>query len=174
MRPPSARAWSLLLPLATLFVAGVVAGCGGGGGSGGGANSTASTPPTAGGTATSILHQAGFAVCSDATRNFPASATDIPGLQGTRAFFVAKGSCNGAKTTPNWIAAFVFTSADSFNSGQQTIKRAMRKSAVYATYPLVIASTGPDKEANLEALKPYLPPPTNTGTGTVTTTTTSG
>lgn len=168
MRKPTARAWLLLLPLATLFVVGVVAGCGGGGGGGTAASnnpSSASYDP-----ATTTLHKAGFAACSDAVRNFPASATDIPGIQGTRAFYVAKGSCHGAKVTPNWIAFSVFTSADSFNSGQQTIKNAMNKSAVYATYPLVIVSTGPDKEKNLEALKPYLPAQQNTGTGTVTTT----
>lgn len=175
IRQPSARAWSLLSPLAALFLAGVVAGCGGGGGSsaGGGSGSTTPSSPNYD-PATSILHKAGFAVCSDAQRNYPPSVTAIPGLQGSRAFFVARGSCKGAKVTPNWMAVFAFASADSFNSGQQTIKNALKKSAVYSTYPLVIVSTGPDKRANLAALKPYLPAPTNTGTGTVSTTTTSG
>lgn len=169
MRQSPRSAWFLLLPLAALFFVGVVVGCGSSGGSG----TAASTNPSSSkyDPATSLLQKAGFAVCSDAVRNYPPSATNIPGVQGTRAFFIAKGSCKGAKVTPNWMGVFAFTSADTFNSGKQTIKNAMTKSVVYGTYPLVIVSTGPDKVANLAAVKPYLPPPANTGTGTGTTTT---
>ncbi len=127
--------------------AAALAGCGGGGSS----NSGSSDP------ATESLNAAGLEVCSEGTRDLPPTITSMPGLAVTRVFDVAK-NCNGAKTTPNAIAAFQFTSKDSFASGTKKIKVALPKAAVHATYPIVIAAIGPDREANLAAVEQHLPP----------------
>lgn len=178
-RVRTARTSWFLLALAALFIAGAVSGCGGSGGSNESASSTSGGGTTAGATtstaptgakhdpATTYLDQAGLAVCSEGTRDFPPSVTDLPGMSAARGFYVANGSCKGVKVTPNFIGAFAFSSPESFNSGEAAIKTASPNGAVYGTYPLVILSTGPAKDENLDALKKYLPAPRDTGTGTV-------
>jgi hypothetical protein len=134
------------LVLAATAVA-AVAGCGGSG-----TSSSGSSDP-----ATQSLNAAGLEVCSEGTRDLPPTITSMPGLAVTRVFDVAK-NCNGAKQTPNAIAAFQFTSKESFTSGTKTIKAALPKAAAHATYPIVIAAIGPDREANLAAVEQHLPP----------------
>lgn len=133
----------------------VLAGCGGSSSSKG-----SSTDP-----ATSSINAAGLEVCSEGTRDLPPTITSMPGLATTRVFEVAK-NCNGAKQTPNAIVLFQFTSKDSFAAGTKTIERNLPKAAVHATYPIVIAALGPDREANLAAIEKHLPtglaPPTTT------------
>ena len=48
----------------------------------------------------------------------------------------------------------------------QSIKSSLPRAAVYDHYPLVIAATGPDRQANLTAVENNLPP----GFGSTTTT----
>jgi len=156
--------------LAALLIGGAVSGCGGGGSaSSTTAGSTTSAAPSGAhhDPAKAYLDQAGLAVCSEGSRDFPPSVTDLPGMQSARGFYVANGSCKGATVTPNFIGALAFTSPESFNSGVASVKAASPKGAVYGTYPLVILATGPAKDANLDALKKALPPPRDTGTGTV-------
>ncbi len=116
--------------------------------------------------ATASLTAAGLEVCSEGTRDLPPTISSIPGLATTRIFDVAK-NCNGATQTANAMALFQFTSKDSFAAGTKSIERALPKAAVHATYPIVIAAIGPDREANLAAVEQHLPtglaPTTTTG-----------
>ena len=85
-----------------------------------------------------------------------------------RIFDVAE-DCKGATVTPNKVGMYQFTNKEDFGAGVQSIKSAMPLAATYDHYPLVIAVTGPDREANLAAVKQNLPP----GLGPTTTTTSS-
>jgi len=107
--------------------------------------------------AKTTLHKAGLEVCGAATKDVPSSISNIQGLGATRAFYVAK-DCNGATTSPNALFVFQFTSVESANSGATTIKASLRNASVIEHYPLVIASLGPDKDANLAAVQAQLPP----------------
>src|SRR3954471_15788898 len=128
-----------------------LAGCGGG-------SSSSSDPGSADyDPAKTTLHDAGLDVCGEAQRDLPPTVTSIDGVGATRAFYVAQ-DCKGAKTTPNTISVFQFTSKDTFASGTRTIKAAMPKAAVTQHYPLVIAATGPAKDENLAAVEQQLPP----------------
>jgi hypothetical protein len=142
--------------LLVVLVALALAGCGGGGSNSSSDPGSASYDP-----ATTTLKDAGLEVCSEETRDLPPTMTSIQGVGATRAFYVAK-DCKGAKTTPNTIAVVQFTSKDTFASGTQTIKSALPNAAVTQHYPLVIAATGPAKEANLAAVEQQLPPTTTT------------
>ena len=95
----------------------------------------------------------------------PPQLTATPGLGTTRSFDVAK-DCNGATTSPNTVTVFQFTNKQDFEAGVQSIKSALPRAAVYDHYPIVIAATGPDREANLAAVEKNLPP----GLGSTTTT----
>jgi hypothetical protein len=118
--------------------------------------------------ATTALANAGLQVCSEEQESIGAQLSTLPGLQLTRKFDVAK-DCQGATVTPNKVTLFQFSNKPDFEPGVQSIKSALPLAAVYDTYPLVIAATGPDREANLEAVKNNLPP----GLGSTTTTTTT-
>ena len=107
-------------------------------------------------------------MCSEEQESIGAQLSTLPGLQLTRKFDVAK-DCQGATVTPNKVTLFQFSNKPDFEPGVPAIKSALPLAAVYDTYPLVIAATGPDREANLEAVKNNLPP----GLGSTTTTTTS-
>ena len=137
-------------PLLLLLTAVLLAGCGG--------SSSSSDPGSKNyDPATTTLKAAGLAVCSDATQDVPPTLTSVPGLGATRGFYVAK-DCKGAKKTPNTVIVFQFTNLDSIGPGEQAIKRALPTAAVLQHYPLVIATTGPDKDANLSAVEQQLPP----------------
>ena len=115
--------------------------------------------------ATTALANAGLEVCSEEQESIGAQLSTLPGLQLTRKFDVAK-DCQGATVTPNKVTLFQFSNKPDFEPGVQSIKSELPLAAVYDTYPLVIAATGPDREANLEAVKNNLPP----GLGATTTT----
>ncbi len=145
--------------LATLIGAGVLTACGGGSSSG-----STSDPGSANyDPATTTLQKAGLEACSQGQKDVPATLSALPGLGLTRAFYVAK-DCMGAKVTPNTMIVFQFTNVDDFNSGTQSVKAKLPNAAVLPHYPLVIAATGPDKEANLAAVEKQLPPSTVTTT----------
>jgi hypothetical protein len=134
-----------------LALAGALAGCGG-------SSSSESSDPNSKNydPAHTTLKDAGLEVCSEGQHDIGAQLTQIPGVAATRTFDVAK-SCNGATKTPNEMTVFQFTNQDDFTSGTRTIKAALPNSSVYAQYPLVITSSGPNAEANLEAVKKQLP-----------------
>lgn len=102
------------------------------------------------------LKDAGLEVCSEGQHDIGAQLTQLPGVAATRTFDVAK-SCNGATRTPNEMTIYQFTNQDDFTSGARKIKAALPSSAVYEQYPVVITSSGPNAQANLEAVKEQLP-----------------
>jgi hypothetical protein len=138
-----------------------LAACGGSGGS----DSTTNPGSKNYDPAKTALANAGLEVCSEAQESISTQLSSMPGLQLVRSFDVAK-DCRGATVTPNKVTIFQFTNTADFETGVQSIKSALPQAAVYEHYPLVIAATGPDREANLAAVKQNLPP----GLGSTTTT----
>jgi hypothetical protein len=116
--------------------------------------------------AKTALANAGLEVCSEEQKDISTQLSEIPGLALTRSFDVAQ-DCKGATVTPNKVTIFQFTNKADFEAGVQSVKSALPQAAVYDTYPVVIAATGPDREANLAAVEQNLPP----GLGGTTTTT---
>jgi hypothetical protein len=143
----STAARRLLTALAVL----ALAGCGGSSSSSSDPGSSDYDP------AKTTLKKAGLEVCSEYTRDIPPTITSIQGVGATRAFYVAK-DCKGAEKSPNTMAVVQFTSKDTFASGTATIKKAFPNAEVIQHYPLVIGATGPDKQANLDAVEQQLPP----------------
>jgi len=115
--------------------------------------------------AKTALANAGLEVCSEQQKGAPPQLTATPGLGTTRSFDVTK-YCKCATTSPNTVTVFQFTNKQDFEAGVQSIKSALPRAAVYDHYPIVIAATGPDREANLAAVEKNLPP----GLGSTTTT----
>jgi hypothetical protein len=147
---------------AAVAAAVVLAACGGGGGS----DSTTNPGSKNYDPAKTALANAGLEVCSEEQESIGAQLSTMPGLQLTRSFDVAK-DCQGATVTPNKVTLFQFTNTADFEAGVQSIKSSLPRAAVYDHYPLVIAATGPDRQANLAAVENNLPP----GLGSTTTTT---
>jgi hypothetical protein len=116
--------------------------------------------------AKTALANAGLDVCSEEQESISSQLSSMPGLQLTRSFDVA-ADCQGATVTPNKVTLFQFTNKDDFEPGVASIKSSLPRAAVYEHYPLVIAATGPDRQANLAAVEKNLPP------GLAATTTTS-
>ena len=158
-------AGGVLFGLAAVAVAVMLAACGG---SSDGSDSTTNPGSKNYDPAKTALANAGLEVCSEEQESIGAQLSSLPGLQLTRKFDVAK-DCNGATVTPNKVTLFQFSNKPDFETGVPAIKSALPLAAVYEHYPLVIATTGPDREANLEAVKNNLPP----GLGPATTTTSS-
>jgi len=141
----------------------MLAGCGGGG------DESTTTPGSKNyDPATTALANAGLEVCSEEQNSVGGQLSSLPGLQLTRSFDVAK-DCGGKTVTANKVTMFQFSNKEDFEPGVQAIKAALPKAVVYEHYPLVIAATGPDREANLAAVEDNLPP----GLAPTTTTTTS-
>jgi hypothetical protein len=103
------------------------------------------------------LKKAGLQVCSEDTRDVPAGVTSLEGVGSAKLFYVAK-DCKGASTTPNAVYVVQFTSTQTIGPGEEAVKRTLRTDATLQHYPLVIATTGPDRVANLAAIKAQLPP----------------
>jgi hypothetical protein len=106
--------------------------------------------------AKSTLAKAGLEVCGEGQQQRPPGTSEIQGLALTRVFAVAK-DCHGATTSPDKIAVFQFTSKDTIDAGEQAIKKALPKAVVDQVYPIVIAASGPNKEANLAAVLAQIP-----------------
>jgi hypothetical protein len=145
MRPMTAR---LLLLLAVLLLAAC----------GGGSSSTSSDPGSKDyDPAHTTLKKAGLEVCNEVTKDVPPTITNLPGLGATRAFVVAK-SCDRQATPPDTVYIFQFTNTGDATTGAATIKRTLGNAAVLEHYPLVIATIGANKDANLAAIEKQLPP----------------
>lgn len=117
--------------------------------------------------AKTALANAGLDVCSEEQKNASTQITSTPGLALARIFDVAQ-DCKGATVTLNKVGLYQFTNKEDFDSGTKSLESSMPNAATYDHYPLVIVVTGPDREANLEAVKQNLPPglgPTTTTTG---------
>jgi hypothetical protein len=141
--------------LAVLLASGLLAACGGS------SNSTTDPSSPHYDPAKTTLKNAGLEACSEQDHEAPPQLTNMPGLGFTRSFYVAK-DCKGAKVTPNTITVFQFTNLDDFKTGAKKIKAVLPKASVEEHYPLVIAASGPDADANLAAVVAELPPTTVT------------
>jgi hypothetical protein len=151
----------VLFGIAAVAAAGTLAACGGSDSS----DSTTNPGSKNYDPAKTALANAGLEVCSEEQQGASTQITPMPGLGLARSFDVAQ-DCRGATVTPNKVTIFQFTNKPDFEAGVQTIKSSLPQAAVYDHYPLVIAATGPDRQANLAAVEKNLPP----GLGSTTTT----
>jgi hypothetical protein len=132
-------------PIAILLAVGALAlaGCGGDGdesNSSGGSDNPASA----------ILADAGLDVCSEEDEQI-AQSTVGAGFQVARTFAVAK-DCAGSEASPNVIRVFQFSSRESVDTGATTLEKKYPQGVVLVSGALVIVVTGPDREANADAV----------------------
>jgi hypothetical protein len=103
------------------------------------------------------LQKAGLEVCSEETQDLPPTLTSLDGLGSAKAFFVAR-DCKDATKSPDSVYVLQFTSVETIGPGERSFKRTFPHADTLQHYPLVIATTGPNKEANLAAIEAQLPP----------------
>ena len=129
----------------------VLAACGGdGGGSSSEDLNSANYDP-----ADTTLKEAGFQVCGDANTQIPQNLGSGPGVQNSRAFFIAV-DCNGKETSPNVAMVFQFDSLQAVEAGAKTIENALPNGSSSAYGPLVLITTGPDHQENLAKIEQAL------------------
>jgi hypothetical protein len=142
---------SMRLPVPLLLVVLLLAACGG-------SDASTSDPGSANyDPAHSTLKKAGLEVCSEVSQNVPATVTSLDGLGSAKAFFVAK-DCKGSDSSRDTVYVLQFTSVETIGPGEREVKRTFPTAATLQHYPLVIATTGPNKDANLAAIEAQLPP----------------
>jgi hypothetical protein len=142
----------LTLTLAVGLLVAALAACGGGGGS---SNSTSNPSSANYDPATTAINNAGLEVCGQHQQPVSQSLSADPGLSNTRSFAVAK-DCHGAKVSPNAITIFQFASRDAVDKGFTEVQAAYPQGEAVKFRALVIMTTGPDREANLAAVKTEL------------------
>jgi len=130
--------------LALVAVPLVLAACGG---------SSGSSDPTSGSynPAHTTLKDAGLEVCGDANNQIPQTLGSGPGVQASRAFFVA-ADCNGKETSPDTAMVFQFDSKQAVDAGYAKVQAAMPNGSTEKYGPLILVTTGPNREANLAAI----------------------
>jgi hypothetical protein len=134
-------ALSTLLALTLAVVA--LAGCGGD-------DDSTSTGGNSASPADQILADAGLEVCSEDTEQILQSTVGAD-FQAVRSFAVAK-SCGGAERTPNTIRVFQFGSREAVDNGSRALQHAYPNGVVMQSGALVIVVTGPQREANADAV----------------------
>jgi hypothetical protein len=100
--------------------------------------------------AETILTDAGLEICGE-TQEQIAQSTIGSGFQGARTFAVAE-DCGGSETSPNTIRVFQFGNREAVDQGAANIETEYPRSIVLVSGALVIAVTGPDREANADAV----------------------
>ena len=130
--------------MALIAVPLVLAACGGSSGSGD--PTSAKYDP-----AHTTLKDAGLEVCSEDDTQIPQTLASGPGVQGSRAFFVAS-DCKGKKTSPDIAMVFQFDSKQSVDAGYAKVKVAIPTSSSEKYGPLILVTTGPNRQANLAAI----------------------
>lgn len=135
--------------LALIAVPLAVAACGGSS-SGSGDPSSVKYDP-----AHTTLKDAGLEVCSEDDTQIPQTLASGPGAQNSRAFFVAS-DCNGEKTSPDVAMVVQFDSKQSVDAAYAKVKVAVPSSSSEKHGPLIIITTGPNREANLAAIEQAL------------------
>jgi hypothetical protein len=138
---PVSRPIPLLLAVAVL----ALAGCGGDDddSNSGGGGSSADPAET-------IVADAGLQVCGEQEEQI-AQSTVGPGFQAVRTFAVAE-DCGGSETSPNVIRVFQFDSRESVDAGATSLEQSYPRGIVLTSGALVIVVTGPESEANAEAV----------------------
>lgn len=134
--------------LFALLLAAALAGCGGSDDNGDDNGSTSGGGNSAR-PADAILADAGLKICSTQDEQI-AQSTVGPGLQAIMDFYVGK-TCP-TEVTPNLIRVFQFDSLESVDSGAQQATTKYPNSVVMKSGALVIVVTGPQKDANAEAV----------------------
>jgi len=134
-------ALAFLLAVATV----ALAACGG--------DSSGSSDPTSANydPAHTTLQDAGLEVCSEADNQIPQSLASGPGVQNSRFFFVAQ-DCNGSETAPDAAMVYQFDSKQAVDAGFAAVKAALPNASTEKYGPLILATTGPNREANLAAI----------------------
>jgi hypothetical protein len=97
-----------------------------------------------------ILADAGLEICGEAQDQI-AQSIGTEGVQNIQAFAVAK-DCGGKTTSANTITVFQFDSLDSRDAAATQIEAAYDRPVVMTSGALVIVATGPDREANADAV----------------------
>jgi hypothetical protein len=130
--------------LALLMVPLALAACGGGSSSGDPSSENYDPAHT-------TLKDAGLEVCGDANTQIPQNLGSGPGLQNSRAFFVAS-DCMGKETSPDTAMVFQFDSKQAVDAGYANVKAAMPNGSSEKYGPLILVTTGPNRQANLAAI----------------------
>jgi hypothetical protein len=97
-----------------------------------------------------ILADAGLDVCSQAQEEISQSTVG-PGLSVIQVFFVAE-DCAGSEVSPNVIRVYQFGDPEEVNAGAARAKTEYPNGVVMVSGALVIAITGPDSDANADAV----------------------
>lgn len=131
--------------LCVLFAVAALAGCGGddddGSDSGGGSSERPSE---------TIMADAGLEICGEAQDQI-AQSIGTEGVQNVQAFAVAK-DCGGKETSPDTITVFQFDSIEARDEGASAISAAYDRAVVMTSGALIVVSTGPNREANADAV----------------------
>jgi hypothetical protein len=135
-----------LLPTLLAAAALTLAGCGGDEDDDSDSNSGGSSENPA----EEILADAGLEICSQEEEQI-AQSTVGPDLQAIRSFDVAK-DCGGSESSPNVIRVFQFGNRASVDQGAESAAAAYRDGVVLVSGALVIVATGPQREANADAV----------------------
>ena len=106
--------------------------------------------------AETTLKDAGLEVCGEVDEQIPQTLASGPGVTNARSFFVAK-DCKGKETAPDNISVFQYDSLEAVTAGTAKVKAQYPDAATLTKGPLIIVSTGPNKEANLAAVEKALP-----------------
>ena len=133
-----------LRPIAILLAAAALAGCGGDDDDSSSPDGSSESP------AETILDDAGLKICSSEDEQISQSTVG-PDLQAIRSFDIAK-NCGGAKNSPNIIRVLQFSNPDSVQQGAKSAATAYPDGVVMVSGALVIVVTGPQREANADAV----------------------
>jgi hypothetical protein len=132
--------------VAVLFAV-ALAGCGGDDDENG---SNTSTGGNSARPADAILAAAGLEICSQEVEQI-AQSTVGSGFQAEQLFLVAT-DCAGRKTSPNAIRVFQFSDRESVDEGAKKLEENYPNGVVLESGALVIVVTGPQREANADAV----------------------
>jgi hypothetical protein len=97
-----------------------------------------------------IMEDAGLEICSEGQEQI-AQSTVGPGLSDIRVFFVAE-DCAGAEVSPNVIRVYQFSTPDEVEAGADRAQTTYPNGVVMVSGALVFAVTGPDRNANADAV----------------------
>ena len=134
-----------LLPVLLAAAALGLAGCGGDDDNGETSTGGNSERP-----ADQIVADAGLEICSEGQEQI-AQSTVGPGLSDIRVFFVAV-NCAGSEVSPNVIRVYQFSAPDEVEAGAGRAKTKYPNGVIMVSGALVFAVTGPDAEANADAV----------------------
>ena len=120
-----------------------LAGCGGDDDDSSSSGSDASPAET-------ILADAGLEICSEDQEQI-AQSTVGTDFQAVRSFAVAE-DCAGSESSLNSVKVFQFASLEAVEAGSAALQKAYPRGVTMASGALVIVTTGPDAEANADAV----------------------